>query len=89
MAAALDTEDGADRIRQGVAKLMIQGQATVGAAGAIEPDFVAANLRRDLEASKAVFSVLQVRQPTRSIQKWSCIMAHSRDALRHKCAACG
>lgn len=42
---------------------MIQGQATAGEGGVLEPDFVAANLRQDLEASKAVFAELQVGLP--------------------------
>uniref|UniRef100_A0A6T8I448 Inosine/uridine-preferring nucleoside hydrolase domain-containing protein n=1 Tax=Hemiselmis andersenii TaxID=464988 RepID=A0A6T8I448_HEMAN len=60
---AVSKEGDAERLRRGIARMHIQGQATVGAEGRLEPDFAAFNLSENKEAATVVFDKLQDHMP--------------------------
>jgi hypothetical protein len=68
LAEALETEGDTKRMRK-IAKLLIQGQATVGEGGRLAPDFLAFNLSENKEASSAVFEKLQDHVPFELLSK--------------------
>jgi len=70
IADALDTEENTEVIRKGVAKLYIQGQATINEDdGRLSPDFLAFNLSENKEASNTVFEKLQDHIPFQLLSK--------------------
>ena len=69
LAAALETQGGTEKMQKGIAKLLIQGQATVGEGGRLAPDFLAFNLSENKEASTTVFEKLQDHVPFELLSK--------------------